>query len=134
MVGKRTSQAVTKSDFNELKSDFAKLLQKLDQKFDAIDQRFSGVDSSIQSISADLRSVKVQTSVLIQKVDFLEEGQRRLPQIIDTRFAERIEPFMALMETLRRDTAVYPRILDEQAATLRGHEGRISALEARKAP
>jgi chromosome segregation ATPase len=173
MVAKRSSQAVTKSDFNGLenkfsglssdvselkaglfglRSDFAKLMEKLDQKFDAIDQKFEANDRKFESIDKRFDAMDRAFGQLREDVDSKLAATARNTMAVLRATDERIgavdrklDETRAVMTTrfdrildelgdLKRAHIIYPALFDEQGATLRTHEQRISALEARKAP
>jgi hypothetical protein len=117
MVKKRRDAAVTKSELVEI--------------LQAMETRLETRAQITQSAVNRLVSANLDTN------EYMKALEGRVAAKLDGMRAEttgRLESFSSRMETLWRDTIVYPKMLDEHGALLRGHEQRIAALESRRSP
>ena len=136
------------SKIDGLRTELKGGLRALDQKISAHDQKFESLDQKIGELGQTV-------GTLVQKVGNMEDGIRRLQfksgktdanmRAMEDRLTARMdagraeniglrEAFIGRMETLRRETIIFPKILDEHGAALRGHDDRITALEGRNFP
>ena len=124
MVRKQSDDGATKSDIGsldakmegfrtELKSDIAKLTGQV-QSLDA------------RTYRTMIEVVKTRESISAVKAD-LEKQIRDS----EANVTGRLDSFLARFETIWRESAVFPKILDEHGGALQGHESRIQALEVR---
>ncbi|MDE2490914.1 MAG: hypothetical protein KGM24_08700 [Elusimicrobia bacterium] len=159
-MGKRRAPALTRADLEELlggmetrlearlgarfDGEFAKIddrftqiddrFAKMDDRLDKMDDRFAKMDEKLDDLSGHVRRLDLGFSGLAGSMDDLGRDLRRDMGGLKADVTARLESFGGRMETLWRDCVVYPKMLDEQAATLRGREARLSALEGRKTP
>ena len=121
MVKRRGAQLATKADLEE---GLHGLETRLDSKIDGLKTELKG----------DIRRVALALDDTNGRVRAIQDGLDKQFAAQNSRLTGILEPFAARMETIWREAAVYPRMLDEQGATLLGHETRITALEARRTP
>ncbi len=75
-----------------------------------------------------LMSASVETN---ERMTAMELRLTRQMQDLSSTVTDQLDSFTSKMESIWRESIVFPKILDDHGATLRGHDVRISALEAR---
>ena len=128
------------------KTDLVEGLQGLNSKIDGLRTELKGdigglrtelkgdIDGLRKELKGDIRRVALALDDTNGRVRAIQDGLDKQFAAQNSRLTGILEPFAARMETIWREAAVYPRMLDEQGATLLGHETRITALEARRTP
>ena len=113
------------------KTDLVEGLQGLNSKIDGLRTELKG---DIGGLKVSNHRMAVRLTDTQASVEDIKDQLKRDRATFDSRITAALEPFTSRMETIWRESIVHPKMLDEQGATLRGHEARISALEARPAP
>lgn len=135
MVKKRGAAPATKDDLEGILQGLIRLDSKIDEVHVSLRTELKGDISSLRTeVKGDIRLLMIESVDTNTRMKSMEE---RLTAKMDAGRAEDAalrESFLGRMETLWRESAVFPKLLDEHAAALRGHESRIAALEARPAP
>lgn len=104
----------------ELKSDVAQLQTDLSQ----LKEQYRSLDGRICGLAVEV--VKTR-----DRIDEVEISLKQEMRDLRADMTSRMDAFLVRFETIWRESAVFPVILDEHGTTLRGHETRIWALEVR---
>ena len=146
MVKRRDTQLATKADLEEglqgldskidglrteLKGDIGGLRTELKDDIGGLKGEINGLKGEFNDLKGNIHRLNISS---VNTGDRLMSLEDRLGRRVETIITERLEPFTSRMETLWRESVLNPKALDRQDAMLQGHESRISALEARRAP
>ncbi|MBI3505030.1 MAG: hypothetical protein HY059_09330 [Proteobacteria bacterium] len=101
---------------------FQERMATVDARFDGIESRLAGVEAGLQRVALDGIKTREGMGHLEER---LKGDMRRLEAVV----AAKLDVFMTRMETLWRESATTPLVLDRHGATLRDHEPRLNRLE-----
>ncbi len=147
MVGKR-DRAATRADlegffsgvssrFDRLEVDIGGLktgVAGLEAKFGGLQAKVGGLEAKVDGLTANVRNLNLGYTALNAGMKDLATGLRREMADLKTAVTAQVEPFTGRMETIWRESVVYPRMLDQQGARLDAHDRRLTALEAGRDP
>lgn len=83
-----------------------------------------------QKIDASVGRLAKEILKTNDRMDSMEERLTLEMRRLNADVTGKMDVFIDRMETIWRESAVLPRVVDEHAETLRDHEGRIKALES----
>lgn len=141
----RRSPAATQADVRMLSVKTGSAIRRLDKKIDSSVRRLDEkIDSSVCRLDEKIDSSvcrleeKIDSSVdrLAKEIVATQAGMREMRENMSTksdidRLISAIDSFAGQAQDSNRGVVLHGRALTETAVTLRDHEKRLSALEAR---
>lgn len=127
-------QKSTKADIAELrKSTKADLSAAITELRENTQAEFAKVNTRIDCLDERTRRMAAEIVRNTDRIERVETNLRQDMRALGEDVRGRLDAFTARFETIWRESITFPKMLDEQGATLRAHEQRLSALEARPA-
>ncbi len=135
--GLKTGVAGLEAKFGGLQAKVGGLEAKvggLEAKFGGLQAKVGGLEAKVDGLTANVRNLNLGYTALNAGMKDLATGLRREMADLKTAVTAQVEPFTGRMETIWRESVVYPRMLDQQGARLDAHDRRLTALEAGRDP
>ena len=89
------------------------------------------LESKIESLdSKSTRMLALEIGKTHYRMDQLETGLRQEMRQLNSTVLERMDTWAGRFETIWRESALFPRVMDEHGETLRDHESRLRRLES----
>ena len=135
--GMKTNVRELKTDVSGLKTDVSGLktiVGGLKAEVGDLKAGVGGLKGDVADMRADIRRLMISDVDLGQRISDLKEHVNHQFAAYESNILRRFDGFADRLETIWRESAVFPKLFDEQGATLLRHETRISALESRRTP
>ena len=122
MVKKHMAAALTRADLDGLEE---RLITQFGRRIDSLEGR-------VADHGKDIRRLMLESVATNERVTAIRDDVRRDLRDFRMEFTGTLDAFASKMETLWRETMVFPKLLDDHGALLRSHEARLQTLEARR--
>lgn len=121
----------TKSDIQQLKISIHNLDERTQNSLLNLDARTQKLEDSNHRLDVRTERMAVEIVRMHERMDKLEDGLKHEMRQFNSQVLGTLDAAAGRMETLWRESAIIPRVLDEHGAMLRAHETRLGRLEAR---
>lgn len=101
---------------------------RLDSRLDALEAKIDGAEKRLDIKTDRIAARLVRFEAKVDR-SFAEVAARF--DRIETMVTEKLESFATRMETLWRESALLPRVVDDHGTRLRALESRVSTLESK---
>jgi hypothetical protein len=134
MVRKSGAQFATKADLEFQIGGVMTEIGGMKSDIRGIKSEMVGMQGEMGGMKGDIRRLMIASLDTNERVKNLQDQVKIQMDTQNSNITRLLEAFGSRMETIWRESIVFPRLIDEQGATLRSHETRITALEARRTP
>lgn len=110
-----SAQPATKADISLLRAELATKSE--------LQEGITRLDKKIDRVAIEV----VKTN---ERIGQLGEGLRQDMRQLNSDVTAKLDAFIGKMETIWKESAVLPRVVDEQAEKLQDHEKRLKTLES----
>lgn len=138
----KKAEPLTKADFIEFAQSTGATLETLKVAMESFKDELGGVKSDLgavktematrfEKVDLDIRRLMSASLATSDRITLVESNLSRRMGEQEARITTKLDTAWARIETLWRETTLYPPILDKQGARLEDHERRLKALETR---
>jgi len=128
-------QAEFKAGIGATRRDLAEVRSELKAEIGATRRDLAEVRAELKAeIGATRRDLALKVLGAGEKMDAMAAGLRQEMGLLRNDVSAKLDTAVSRMETIWRESAVLPRVIDEQSKVLRDHEQRLSEIERRRTP